>query len=74
MSDDDRRSDRKPMSSTDGQRPMKPDHERNTYELLDRLERLESLREDMLELGVTTLDQVETEIAELNELLDMRER
>lgn len=34
------------------------------------LERLESLEEDMVDLGVTTLDEVRTRIADLHRALD----
>jgi hypothetical protein len=34
------------------------------------LERLESLEEDMVDLGVTTLDEVRARIAELHRALD----
>ena len=40
------------------------------YDTLLRLERLESLEEEMLDLGVTTLDEVRRRIAELHRALD----
>jgi hypothetical protein len=40
------------------------------YAAMVRLERLESLEEEMEELGVRTLDEVRRRIAELNEQLD----
>ena len=44
------------------------------YELLDRLDRLESVVEDMDELGVRTRDDAETLIATIHERLDALER
>jgi hypothetical protein len=38
--------------------------------LLLRLDRLEELREDMLELGVTTLTELEAEIQQLEQQID----
>ncbi|BCL79439.1 hypothetical protein ccbrp13_19040 [Ktedonobacteria bacterium brp13] len=46
------------------------DEDGDEYSDMDQLERLESLREDMEELGVTTLDEVIERIAELNHKLD----
>mgnify|MGYP000032393545 CR=1 FL=1 len=40
------------------------------YELMALLERLESLREEMEELGVRTLDEIERWIADLHRRLD----
>lgn len=57
---------------SDGDGPNKGDNP-STYDVLDRLERLESLREDLTDLGVRTLDEVELEIDRLNRLLDRRE-
>ena len=42
------------------------------YSEMELLERLESLREDMEDLGVTTLQEVVARIEELNERLDTR--
>jgi hypothetical protein len=42
----------------------------NLYGLYDRLDRLEELLEDMAELGVTSRDDVERMIRELNEQID----
>ena len=39
------------------------------YDLMVLLERLESLEEDMVELGMTTLDDVRQRIAQLHEQL-----
>lgn len=44
--------------------------ESEEYRLMLLLERLESLREEMLELGVRSLDEVEQCIAELHRRLD----
>ena len=41
------------------------------YELLELAERLETLREDMIELGVTTLDEVEERLAQLHREIDV---
>lgn len=40
------------------------------YDTMLRLERLESLEEEMQELGVTTLDDVRRQIADLHRELD----
>jgi hypothetical protein len=42
------------------------------YDDMELLERLETLREDMEELGVTTLDEVIQRIEELHQQLDAR--
>jgi hypothetical protein len=42
------------------------------YEDMELLERLESLREDMEDLGVTTLEEVIQRIEKLHQLLDTR--
>ena len=42
------------------------------YSEMERLEMLESLREDMEELGVTTLQEVIARIEELHQRLDAR--
>ncbi len=47
--------------------------EQEEYDDLELLDRLESLREDMEDLGVTTLAEVEQRIAELHRKLDARE-
>ena len=43
------------------------------YDSLLQLERLESLEEDMVELGVTTLDEVRERIAALHREVDAEE-
>ena len=43
------------------------------YDSLLQLERLESLEEDMIELGVTTLDEVRQRIAALHREIDAGE-
>jgi hypothetical protein len=43
------------------------------YDSLLQLERLESLEEDMVELGVTTLDEVRERIAALHREVDTEE-
>jgi hypothetical protein len=42
------------------------------YSVMELLERLESLREDMEDLGVTTLDEVFQRIKELHQKLDKK--
>jgi hypothetical protein len=42
------------------------------YDEMELLERLETLREDMEDLGVTTLEEVNRRIEELHRKLDMR--
>ncbi|HTK11052.1 MAG TPA: hypothetical protein VL485_28015 [Ktedonobacteraceae bacterium] len=42
------------------------------YDTMELLERLETLREDMEELGVTTLSQISQRIKELHRQLDKR--
>ena len=44
----------------------------HVYEDMELLERLETLREDMEELGVSTLDEVIKRIADLHRQLDTR--
>ena len=48
------------------------DFDDEEYDDMELLERLETLREDMAELGVTTLDEVIQRIKELHQLLDAR--
>jgi len=43
------------------------------YQLYDLLDRFEELIEDMTELGVSTVDEVEKRIAELNQQIDEAE-
>ena len=43
------------------------------YQLYDLLDRFEELVEDMTELGVSTVDEVEKRIAELNQQIDEAE-
>ena len=54
--------------------PEMRDHELNKmeYEEMELLERLETLREDMEDLGVTTLAEVIQRIEELHRRLDTR--
>jgi DNA-binding HxlR family transcriptional regulator len=47
---------------------------KSEYDLLDLLDRLESLVEDMDDLGVRTRDEAETLIATIHERLDALER
>lgn len=48
------------------------DDAQDEYSEMERLEMLESLREDMEELGVTTLQEVIARIEELHRRLDER--
>jgi hypothetical protein len=47
---------------------------KSEYDLLDLLDRLESLVEDMDDLGVRTRDEAEALIATIHERLDVLER
>ncbi len=69
------------MSATDGTGQHTPDDEREDlddeedfdpaeYNSLIELDRLESLEEEMTELGVASLDDIRRRIAELNTQLD----
>lgn len=40
------------------------------YDLLMELDRLEEIREDLEEFGLRTLEEVDTRIEELNQLID----
>lgn len=48
------------------------DFDEEEYDDMELLERLETLREDMEDLGVTTLDEVIRRIEELHQQLDAR--
>ena len=48
------------------------DFDEEEYDDMELLERLETLREDMEELGITTLDEVIQRIEELHQQLDAR--
>jgi transposase len=48
------------------------DSEEEEYDTMELLERLETVREDMEELGVTTLAQINQRIKELHRQLDRR--
>ncbi|HKB49400.1 MAG TPA: hypothetical protein VKC57_16955 [Ktedonobacterales bacterium] len=43
------------------------------YDMLMRLERLESLEEEMMEMGIASLDEVRQRIADLHRQLDEEE-
>ncbi|MGH2517056.1 MAG: hypothetical protein ACRDHP_15510 [Ktedonobacterales bacterium] len=49
------------------------DFDPREYDTMLELERLESLEEDMTELGVSTLEQVRLRIADLHKQLDAEE-
>ncbi len=65
-------SDRRGQSGADGGEDLVHDEEFDPaeYDTMLRLERLESLEEEMIELGVATLDDVRRRIAELHRRLD----
>lgn len=52
--------------------PGRPDRA-EVHELLMQLDRLEEIREDLLDLGVSTLAEIEAWIGELNRRLDTLE-
>ena len=58
-----------PLRPNDDATPVSPDE----YALLQAVERLESLAEEMEELGVSTLAEVKARIAALHQALDARE-
>ena len=49
------------------------DFDPQQYDTMLELERLESVEEDMVDLGVTTLDEVRSRIAKLHRQLDEQE-
>lgn len=62
---------RKPSESADDQAdPASEDFDPAEYDAMLQLERLESLEEEMIELGVTTLDEVRKRVAELHHAMD----
>ncbi|HEY7832682.1 MAG TPA: hypothetical protein VIG30_03850 [Ktedonobacterales bacterium] len=61
------------MSSDDDIDETSDDFDPAEYDTMLILERLESLEEEMQELGVTTLDAVRARIAELHRRLDASE-
>ncbi len=46
------------------------DDERSLHELLLELDRLEELREDLIELGIHSIEELDARIEELHRLLD----
>ncbi len=46
------------------------DDERSLHELLLELDRLEELREDLIELGIRSIEELDARIEELHRLLD----
>lgn len=66
MTDDGRATNGKHDEGQDADEAFDPAE----YDLMLVLERLESLEEDMEDLGVTTLDEVRKRIAELHQRLD----
>lgn len=64
------------MTNNDGTRDMRDDEREDAdfdpreYEAMLELERLESIEEDMTDLGVTTLDELRQRIADLHKRLD----
>jgi len=65
-------SDRRGQSGADSDEDLVHDEEFDPaeYDTMLMLERLESLEEEMVELGVATLDDVRRRIAELHRRLD----
>jgi hypothetical protein len=63
-------SDDRDNVSTDGDPEGDADFDPREYGAMIVLERLESLEEDMVDLGVATLDEVRARIAELHRALD----
>ncbi|MBX5446342.1 hypothetical protein [Sphaerobacter sp.] len=43
---------------------------RSLYDLMLELDRLEEIREDLLELGLRSLDEIEARIEELHQIID----
>lgn len=62
------------MGTTDtkGKHAHEPEDDEEVYDELELLERLETLREDMEDLGVTTLEEVIRRINELHHQLDQQ--
>jgi hypothetical protein len=58
----------------DPESALEDELEPEEYDTLLRLERLESVEEEMMELGVTTLEEVRERIAELHRELDAQEK
>lgn len=48
-------------------------NQNGNYDLMLHLERLETLREDMEELGIRSLEELERQIAEIHRQLDEKE-
>lgn len=46
------------------------DDERSLHELLLELDRLEELREDLIELGIRSIEELDARIEELHRLVD----
>ncbi len=73
------RNDNEPASHHPARTTRRLDEQEDTafdpaeYDSLLQLERLESLEEDMIELGVTTLDEVRERIAALHREVDAEE-
>lgn len=69
-------SGRPPSQNPNGNQPANDDEDADDdfdpqeYDTMLRLERLESLEEEMQELGVTTLDEVRRRIEELHRQMD----
>jgi hypothetical protein len=64
---------RHPADEDDLEEREDPAFDPAEYDSLLQLERLESLEEDMVELGVTTLDEVRERIAALHREVDAEE-
>lgn len=70
MSREERRLHLVPRQQRENKAREDDDEDNDEYSNLDQLERLESIREDMEEFGLTTLDEVIERIAILNQKLD----
>jgi hypothetical protein len=64
------------MNNSQAEQPassgMRDGTDESEYAVMELLERLETLREDMEDLGVTTLDEVSQRIEELHLKLDKK--
>lgn len=50
------------------------DREQAQYDLMMELDQLESLKEEMEELGVSTIDEIEARMRDLHQRLDVLEK
>jgi hypothetical protein len=59
-------------TDTKGKQTHEPEGDEEEYDEMELLERLETLREDMEDLGMTTLEEVIARINELHQALDQQ--